>query len=294
MGGGGSMPSVLARSPARSACVDGRYGAMSGRTWSDVVHLRSTSAGVDPGSLEPGRDLVLQAPRAQGVSLPFGVLLDDLLPTAVREKIDRRAREELEVWRERRDTDLTIDGVCLPHIWEVELLTEVFLPETRVVAGLQEVLKDTAAFRLICEGIDEDRLAALRSSLGSGDIDVSTAGPPVPPPTYPSVLASPWRPSLRTRALNWTLDNVGAPRRVRGDVYLRPYWHLAPVFRRGAQEGLRFVVNPGTPPIVGMAALARGAARGGWVGHPGFLARRRARRSIVRALSDTTEAPESS
>ena len=130
--------------------------------------------------------------------------------------------------------ELTIDGVCLPHIWEVELLAEVFLPETRVVAGLQAALANAGLRRLVCEGVDGERLAALRSALEPGGIEVSTTGPPAPPPTYPSVLASPWRMSLRTRALNWTLDAVGAPKRVRGDVYLLPYWHLAPVFQRGS------------------------------------------------------------
>jgi hypothetical protein len=266
---------------------------MSTRAWSDVVHLRSTSAGVDPTSLEPGRDVVLDAPRAQALSLPFGVLLDDLLPTAVREDLDRRALEELKAWRAWRDRELTIDGVCLPHIWEVELLAEVFLPETRIFAGLQAALGGREARRVICEGIDDERVGALRSALAPADIEVSTAGPPVQPPSGPSVLASPWRWSLRTRALNWTIDTVGVPMHVRGDVYLRPYWHLTPVFRRAAPDGLRFVVDPRVPPIVGIRALARAAARGGWIGAAGYLARRRARRSIDRALSRNAVAQKS-
>ena len=90
--------------------------------WDDVVRLRLTSANVDPTALELGRDLVLDAPRAQACSLPLGVLLDDLLSAEARAEIDERAILEFRSWRERRDGELTIDGVCLPHIWEVELL----------------------------------------------------------------------------------------------------------------------------------------------------------------------------
>jgi hypothetical protein len=211
-------------------------------------------------------------------------LVDDLLTPDMRDAIDRQAIERLREWRNRRDSDLTLDGVCLSQIWEVELLAEVFLPETRIVSGLQAVFEAASPRRVECEGVDRDRVTGLRSLLAG--IEVVSSGPPIPPPHYPSVLASPWRVPLPVRVALAILRTIGVPQHVRGEVYLHSYWHLLPVFERLAiTHGLRPVLDPGSPPKAELSTLLRGAVRGGWVGYPGAVDRRRSRRSLGRALA---------
>jgi hypothetical protein len=72
---------------------------------------------------------------------------------------------------------------------------------------------------------------------------------------------------------------------VRGEVYLLPYWHLLPVFKRLATADIRPVLDPRSPPKARLGTLLRVAARGGWVGHPGLVERRRSRRLLGQALA---------
>jgi hypothetical protein len=262
---------------------------MSGRptpVWEAVVRVRGSSAGSSPHDLRVGRDVVLDMPRAQGDELPRGVLLDDLLAPEQRDAIDREAIERLRAWRQRRDAELTVDGVCMPNIWEVELLAEVFLPETRIAAGLLAAFEQAPPRRVECEGLDAGRVATLRAVLGPLGVEVLAAGPPAPPPRYPSVLASPARIALSRRVAKSILQATGAPQRVRGEVFFLPYWHLLPVLERLSASGpLDPVLDPGAPPRAALATLLRCALRGGWVGYPGLRRRRWSRRSLERRLA---------
>lgn len=261
--------------------------------WDRIVRLRATSAGSDPETLVPGRDLALEAPRRHGELLPHGVLLDDLLSAEARDEIDREAIDRLAAWRSRCEAVLTIDGVSLPHVWETELLAEVFLPETRIVSGLLAAFTDGGPRRTEWQDPDAERASCLAAVLAPLRIGLSELGEAVPPPSYPSVLASSRRPSLRYRAVSRALRTVGVPQWVRGTVYLFPYWHLGPVFERlGSSDELRPVLDPSRLPPGPLKALLRNAARGGWVGHANANERRLSRRLVARALSSAAAQAE--
>jgi hypothetical protein len=253
--------------------------------WQPAVRLRQTSAGLNPRTVEPGRDLVLEMPREQGVDLPFGVLLDDSLSAAGRDAIDREAIAALAAWRKRRDAELTVDGVCLPHIWELELLGEVFLPETRIVSGLQSALSSSGVRRIKLEELDGDRAECLRSVLEPMGIGADLPRRAIPPPRYPSVVASPWQVPLSRRIARPIFRTLGLPQRVRGHVYVLPYWHLRGVFEcLGSVDSLTPVLDPSCLPSASVGTLLRSALSGGWVGSPNAVDRRRSRRRLVAAL----------
>src|SRR5262245_8644394 len=112
--------------------------------WKDVVRIQHRSDDDRAlAALQPGRDVILEIPRRWGETLPEGVLLDDLLSADAREAVDAEAISALARWRDARADQLTIDGTCLPVIWEHELLAEVFLPETRIVSGIRRALAET-------------------------------------------------------------------------------------------------------------------------------------------------------
>lgn len=90
--------------------------------WGPLARVHDSSAGVDPGELEPGRDLVLHASGAHGAALAHGVLLDDWLTREELKGSDLQANRNLDGWRRRHDDALTVAGVCLPHVHEGELL----------------------------------------------------------------------------------------------------------------------------------------------------------------------------
>ena len=115
-------------------------------------------------------------PRAQGEELPEGVLLDDWLPQGTREALDDEASIRLARWRSRYDEILTRRGVCLPHIWEVELLAEVFLPETRIASGLAAVLAGKGVRRVELHALDPGRVACIRAVLVANGLEGVSAG----------------------------------------------------------------------------------------------------------------------
>jgi hypothetical protein len=240
--------------------------------------------GLDARMLEPGRDLVLDMSRRQGDELPVGVLLDDCLSRDVRQAIDRKAIGALAAWRARWDAELTLDGVCIPHIWEVELLAEVFLPETRIVSGLRAALADGARRRIEVEGVDADRANCLATYLRPLGIEVQLSRVPVSRPRYASPLLAPWPSRLPRRIASAILRVTGVPQRVNGEVYFLPYWHLRAVAERLAgSDSPRFVADPG---LETFQTLLRISGRGGWVGHPGARKARRSRRLLGAALAN--------
>jgi hypothetical protein len=251
--------------------------------WHHVVRVRhrcdddETLAG-----LEPGRDLVLEIPRRWGEALPDGVLLDDLLSAGVREVLDGEATAALAGWQDMRKDQLTIDRRCLPEIWEYELLAEVFLPETRIVSGLRRALADTPVCRIELEGFDELRIACLQQVGTELGIAVTIRGGAAPAPTYPSGVAPPSRVRLIGRITNAVLSTIGIPQHVRGDVYVLGYWHLMPVVEHLAHSPTHQpVMDPWYLARLDTRTRARVAKAGGWVGHPGRAARRRARRRVA-------------
>jgi hypothetical protein len=251
--------------------------------WRDVVRLRPTSTGLDPQTLAPGRDIVLHMPRQQAQDLASGVLLDDWLDAETRDCIDREAIERLAAWQSRRRRELAFGTLSVSQIWELELLADVFLPETRIVSGIAAAFRDRRPRRLEIESLDAARIACIRAVLGPLGVDVAQQGPSAAAPRYPSVLAAPWRIPLWRRSAAFLFRAVGLPQRVRGEVYFLPYWHLLPVYER-------LVDSDALQPLLvfqktTLRSLARSAARGGWAGRPNAIRRRRSRHRLFAAVA---------
>jgi hypothetical protein len=254
--------------------------------WQAEVRLLVTSEGRDPAGLVAGRDLALAAPLGHGLDLPHGVLLDDHLSQEARAGIDEEAIRRLSAWREELDGVLTVDEVRLAFVWEVELLAEVFLAGVRVVRGVGTALAGAPPRRLACEGLPPDELECLQRELSRVGVDVRASGPPGPPPRYPTATAFPWTVPPWRRVVGGALRTLGVPALPRGRVLYRHYPPLIRVFERLlAEPDLAPVLDPlGLPLELGARRLARAALTGGWAGHPGWMARRRSRHQVRRAL----------
>ncbi len=242
-----------------------------------MLTLRLTSGDLDPVALVPGKDAVLSLPLEHGVSLPHGVLIDDHLDLPAREGIDREARAALAAWRRQVDAVLTIGPICLSDVWESELLAEVFLPVTRTVRGVAAAVHAAATTRLACEGLDSELVAVLSAELPAVEVSATVVGPP---PRYPGEEAVP--PGIAARKPRWerliraTLDAAGIPSIPRGEVLVFPYLSTTAVLERLTAPGApRPVIYTGAVPSMALAGQA--ARRGGWLGLPGYLARRQAR-----------------
>jgi hypothetical protein len=72
--------------------------------------------GIADDELRPGRVLALEAPVADALRLPFGVVLDDYIPDGAHAAVDAAACSQLRAWRERRGDDLRGDGVDLDKL----------------------------------------------------------------------------------------------------------------------------------------------------------------------------------
>ena len=251
------------------------------------ARIHASSEGHDPRTLEPGVDLVLHAPGHHGTALPHGVLIDDGLGPDERAGIDHDAITALARWRSRRDGALTHDGVCLPWLHEGELLTDVFLREHRVFAGVEAALAQGPPARVELHGIDRALASALREFLeriGVAEVASVSEGPA---PLYPIEFVR----AARRRRSGVVRQALGLPGRVRGSVLVKPYWHLAPLWGHLlAEPGWEPVVDPFDPPALPPRQLGRVLARGGWIGHPGARARMRSRAAVAR-LVESLRAP---
>lgn len=239
--------------------------------------MRSSGAG-----LQAGADVVIEPADLHGRNLPDGVVVDELIGAEDYAAITDDAIVRRRRWREARRDALTVDGVDLTWVWELELLAEVFLPELRAVEGLRRALAGSAARRVELIGADAELQAAVSAVL---EAEVS-AREPADPPSYPSRTAVPQQsgktPSVRHRLVR----GAGVPAWTRGNVVAIPYWHLVPLYDALAGDGdLRLVYDPfRVPPLAG-ARLARALVRGGWVGRPGARAVARSRSALARALT---------
>jgi hypothetical protein len=247
--------------------------------------LRATSRGLDPADLLPGRDAVIDLSIEQGVSLPRGILIDDHLDLPARQDVDRLAHEMLAAWRRQVDRALTIDSLCLSDLWQSELYADVFLPVSRIMAGVKATVAAYGVRDVECHGLDDELVAALGSELTSVAVRSRAPGPP---PTYPSEEAVrpgiPARRSRLQRILRRTVDTVGLPTIAYGDVLVIQYRSTLPVLNRLVEvDGPRPVLDTSALPDVALAL--RAARRGGWVGRPGYRARRRSRVEAGRAIA---------
>lgn len=255
---------------------------------SPTLRVWGSSSGLAPASLVPGSDVVLDAPRGHGDLLPHGVLLDDWLSPAQRLELDREARRRAATWLERHADPLTLRGVCVAAVHELQLHADVFLRETRVVEGLRALVRSSAPERVELRAVDRELAGCLERVLDATEVDATRARA-VAPPEYP--LAFRGR-GTRTPGITALREATGLPGITRGGVLIEPYWHLTPLWGPlGRERGTTPVLNPVNPPALAGAQLARIAARGGWISSPGLAARRRSRRELGAALAALASEP---
>ena len=232
-------------------------------------------------ALARGADLVLNAAPAASAPLPEGVLLDDWLSVEDRRAIDERAQRRLAAWRAEHDEALTVAGASLAWLHEGELLVDVFLREQRTLDGARAALASLRPERAELRRVDLELEAALTAMLEEASVVLASTSDPVEPPAYPIAFA---RAAGRRGVKGALREAAGVPRRVRGSVLVRPAWTLAPLWRELGTDGATLpVLDPAALPSLGARAVARTAARGGWIGHPGSRLRARSRSAAAAA-----------
>jgi len=235
--------------------------------------------GGSPGAAAvAGRDLVLEVPLEHGLLLPQGAALDDYLDERSRPLVDRIARERFERWRGRRTEALTVDGLDLISLCELELLAQCFVSAARLEIGLPPALETARVGRAILRAPGgADGIAGTLRAVAAG------AGVAVETEAVGEGARLEWRGASRpVRAA----ASLGFPARVRGQVICVPYWILTPVFERLLERGA------GTTPVAAGIVLPgldrrstlQVAVRGGWMGHAGTRSRQVARGLVEQAV----------
>ncbi|MGI8945069.1 MAG: hypothetical protein ACR2GL_02370, partial [Thermoleophilaceae bacterium] len=227
--------------------------------------MRGSSAGVDPGSLAAGADVVLHAPRSHGDLLAHGVLLDDWMSPAELHAVDAEARRRASAWLERHAALVTVAGTCIAEVHELQLHADVFLRETRIVEGLRALVRRGAPALLELSAVDPELAACLAGTLDGTEVASDHAA--TAPPRYPLAFAA--RAGTRG-AVTTARETTGLPGSVRGAVLVEPYWHLSGLWGAlAARPASVPVLNPLNPPALQRRERARLAARGGWMPSPG-------------------------
>jgi len=237
-----------------------------------------------PGELRAGRDLLAGCPAARTVSVPQGVLLDDWLDMPARVQVEERARAGARSWVSDRREALTAQGADLGWIWEIELYRDAFLAVERLLASATAAVEGLGADRLEVAGPHARTVAALGAALAPLGCAVVSAG-------TPAELALPEGLTSLSRVQRLLVaSGMGAPQRVLGQVLVVNAPTSAPVVAALARGGgLAPVLDPASLPGLPRAELARTLWRGGWVGVPGAVRRRRSAAMVGRALAAAGE-----
>ncbi len=218
----------------------------------------------------------MEVSSAHSSTLAGGVALDDYLGSDARDAVDTEARERYRAWRAQRAEALTLEGIELSQIWEVELVAQCFLPAARMRRALPAALAVTCARQLITYGLSPGMTELVAVLAEPSGVDVVAA--PWSHPASDSIRRAP-------SALGKAALLLGVPPLVRGDVLGVAYWHLMPVFEALARSSRpRIVASP--LPVRDMTsrdAVAL-ALRGGWTGLPGAGARAASSATIGRRL----------
>ena len=245
------------------------------------MRVYATSRGLDPGLLTPGHDLVMDIDPAHGLDLAEGVLADDHLDQAIRWEIHGAGLPAVIGCREALDASLTVNGLCLPWLWE--------LPAERALItmighahALRRAVERFDADVLVLAGADARLRRVAAAVASSAGIDVVQQPAKANAPRARRPLSA---TAARRRAVRVARE-VGVPSRLRpGSVVFVSYWPLMPLLDR-------MLADPGRRPAVLMSRLPTGprrtvrtALRGGWLGTPGPADRRHAARSATRELA---------
>lgn len=263
---------------------------MSGRGPS--LRVLAGSQGIDPPSLTAGRDVVLAMEPAHGLILASGVVAHDHLDAEARWTIYRAAVTGIGHARQLLDEPLTIAGVCLPWIWEVEILSAltVLLSEAE---GLRRCVRAGAPASLtLSSGVARHRRVAAAVARDA-QIELHVHQPPGA--ERPAAASRRWRPPpavVVRRDIVRRAREAGFPSRLRPgcDLFVS-YWPLMDLLDRMlAEPGRRPAVALQRPPS-GPRRSLQAALRGGWIGAPGPADRRRARAASGPALQRAHTTP---
>lgn len=256
------------------------------------MRIHTSSKGLDPTALVPGEDLVLALDERHGLDAAHGVLAQDHLDLAARMEVDDASAEALSAWRAVHDPNLTIDGVCLPFVWEEHIYLQGGINSIRDPVAVDRALESYGTERVELMDADPHTERAVRAAAARRGVTVtrhaaaderSGAGRP---PGVPHL-----RTGRRTRLLARLVD-LGVPTWLRPDCLLfLSYWQLMPLLDR-------MLATPGERPAIfaafrptGASRTLRAARRGGWIGTPGPVDRRRAEAKVADALHSAAEAP---
>lgn len=249
-----------------------------------VVHLYTASTGLEVGRLRPGSDLVLHLHVADGADVPEGVYVLDHLDASERRDADVAARDALSAWRARVDGPMTVEGVCLPFIWELPVYRRFNGAVAHAVA-LRKALERSGARTVVLMDTGQHAERVARSVAGHLGIEVRLApearepgplGPPRPAPT---------RVQRARRAAIDAVALLGTPSVLRpGSIAIHAYWPLMPLVDRLIEDPReRPALFLGKRPT-GVHRSRRIARQGGWIGSPNPVDRRVAARTAARLL----------
>src|SRR4051794_3452441 len=156
-----------------------------------VVHLYTTSTGLDLTRLRAGTDLILHLHLVHGADAPHGAYVLDHFDAAERRAADAAALGALYGWRAGLDEAATVEGVCWPYIWMLPLYRLTCGVVARGLA-LRKALRQSGArtILLMDTGEEAERLArCVAADLGiavrrtPGAAEPGPLLPPLPPPT---------------------------------------------------------------------------------------------------------------
>jgi hypothetical protein len=216
--------------------------------------------------------------QEHGASLPHGTAIDDYLGASTRIAVDEEARERYRRWRVNRSRALTVEGVDLTHIWELEMMAECFLPAARLVHGLPLAIQAVRPSHLVASDLDKGLIPLIGLIAETAQVTAVEDAKAAPPRRR--------LPRAQASLPAAVADTIGVPSRVRGEVMCIPYWPLYPAITSLAAgaNGLQPVAARVLLAGLGPRTAAGIAMRGGWAGLPGRRSRQISRTSIAAAL----------
>ncbi len=249
-----------------------------------TINLWGSSRTQPPQGLRVGEDLVIALAQEHGAALAHGVALDDYLGVSTRIAVDAQAREWQRRWRARRARALTVEGVDLTCIWELEMLAQCFQPAARLAHSLPSALEAHRPSSLVLRHVDSGTGQLVRAVAGSAGVTVTEDSATAP--VYETVRVSP-------SYLASAASAIGLRPRARGEVVCIPYWSVYPAIASiaGRHDRLRPVAARVLLPGLGRRGAAMAAARGGWMGLPGRRARGASRAAVTAALDSVGAGP---
>jgi hypothetical protein len=228
--------------------------------------LWSKSGICPPEAIEVGSDLVIAVAQEHGNALAHGTAIDDYLGTSARIAADVEARERYRRWQTGWGGALTIDGIDLTEVWEVEMLAQCFLPAARLMGGLPVALEATRPSSLLTSSLDSGTIELVRALAGSSGVAVEVGRETSP--VYELFRGRPPR-------LAGLMNSTGLTSRVRGNLLCMPYWPVYPAIASilSNGNGLSPVAARVTLPGLGRVGTMSVALKGGWMGLPSRRAR---------------------